>query len=234
MACNLSRNIWNKTKAQWRNWETLNAGSNPACATQQSIKIIKMEIIKTEIKKASIKDESLEAKMEVEFRGKDEQGNSVETIDDVTRKSPQVLHADLKEAFRRLRLHMVIVCEQPEAGDIEAEGIDNFSSDNLENYEVTGYTISGSDESEGVVLTGKKLLKSGMVLNINTPFTKYEDEENYAYGSDLSADILACNYEVKAHLNGKWGIVQQEFNFDPPNEAETPEMKVVKETEEAA
>ena len=179
-----------------------------------------MEIIKTEVKKLSLKNERLEATMEVDYRGKDPNNNEIETTDEVVRKSSQVVHADLKETLNRLRIHMVCICEQPEAGLLNDKNIFDFDPDQLENYEITGYSISGYDESRGVVITGKKLLKTGMVLNINTPFTKFEDEDGYKYGGALASDIEACNYEVEAHLNGKWGIVQQEFDFDTPAEAD--------------
>ncbi len=179
-----------------------------------------MEITRTAIKKVSLKNEQLEAHMEVTFNGRDEQDNDIETVDDVVRKSSQALHIDLDEAMKRLRIHLVVVCEQPEALHIDESNVYDFDVEEIENYEVTGYTISGSDENAGVVLTGKKLLKNGTVLNLNTPFTKFEDEENYKFGGSLSSDIEACNFEVEAHFNGKWGIVQQSFDFDIPEEAE--------------
>ena len=129
----------------------------------------------------------------------------------------------------------------PEAVQITEDNVYDFDPEQLMNYEITGYSIGGSDDSAGVTITGKKLLESGQVLNLNVPFTKFEDEDGYIHGAALMSDIQACNYEVEEFLNGKWGIVQQElpgFETDTPNEAEIEgmTMKVLngkKEMEEA-
>ena len=158
-----------------------------------------MEITRREMKKLSLKDDRFEAVMETDFNGQDPDGNEIETTDEMSRKSSQVMHADMKAALNRLRIHMVCVCEQPEADQITDENVYNFDPEELENYEITGYSLSGSDDNAGVVITGKKLLKNGTVLNINTPFTKFEDEENYPHGGSLLNDITGCNFEVLAH-----------------------------------
>lgn len=87
------------------------------------------------------------------------------------------------------------------------------------NYVVTGYSIGGSDENAGVTIIGQKLLKSGSVLNMIGPFIKFEDFEAYAFAGELYADIYSCNYEVEQYLfKEKWGIKQQEFDFDVPED----------------
>jgi hypothetical protein len=41
----------------------------------------------------------------------------------------------------------------------------------------------------------------------------------YEYATDLCSDIVACDHEVTQYLfNGKWGIKQQEIDFDSPEE----------------
>ncbi len=192
-----------------------------------------MEITRQKVKKVSLKDNRLEAIMEVDFKGTDPGGNEIETTDEVVRKSSQVIHADLKIALSALKAHLIIICEQPEAGQVD--DIYNAAGYAFDNYEVTGYTIGGSDENEGVTIIGKKLLKTGQVLNLIAPFTKYEDEDGYKYGNALSQEIMGCDHEVLAYLDGKWGIVQQEFGFDEEGSTgDDAQMQVVNQGEEVA
>lgn len=177
-----------------------------------------MENVRIEILKAAVKSDRLEVTYRESFS---EENYSNE----VSKKCSQIVHADLKAALEKLKPHLVMICEQPEAEEIQEAGIYDFNVEALDNYVVRGYSIGGTDESAGVTIIGQKLLKTGMVLNINAPFTKYENEEAYDYAGALAADIEACNYEVKEYLfNEKWGIKQQEFEFDIPEEAEVEMM----------
>ena len=125
---------------------------------------------------------------------------------------------DLRNAFNVLVAHLAFLCEQKEADGKEfledlPEGIDK-------KLEVTGFVIGGEDESRGVTLIGKRFLKSNKVLNLNSPFTKFDDEnEPYQFAFELEQSIQACEYEVNEYLfNKKWKVVQQELPF----EEETP------------
>ena len=173
-----------------------------------------MENVRNEILKASVKNDRLEVTFKEEF-------TEANYSNEVSKKCSQIVHADLKAAFERLKMHMVVICEQPEAGLVDFETIHQFDIDQLDNYIVTGYTIGGNDESAGVTIIGQKLLKSGQVLNLIVPFTKFEDTENYAFAGELYADVQACNWEVTEYLFGeKWGIKQLEFDFDAPADVE--------------
>lgn len=194
-----------------------------------------MEVTRQEVKKLSLKDDNLEVVFEADFAGINEDGNPVEETAEYSRKSSQMKTADFKEAIHRLCVHMVCICEMPEAAQITEANVYDFDTEQLANYEVTGYTLSGSDDSAGASLLGKKMLESGMVLNLNVPFTKFEDESVYKHGSSLMADIEACNAEAELFIKGKWGVVQQEipgFELDAPNEAQETgaTMEVVRES----
>ncbi len=100
---------------------------------------------------------------------------------------------------------------------------DDDLNEKLKNIIVTGYSKGGNDESAGVSIQAQKLLKSGQVLNLSVPFTKYEDEsgDGYLYGAELKEAIGRCSYEVDAYLfEGKYGIKQESFDFDTPEESD--------------
>lgn len=179
-----------------------------------------MENVKNEILKVSVKNDRCEITFKESF-------TEANYSNEVSKKCSQIVHADLKAALERLKMHLVVVCEQPEAGLIDFESIHQSTLEQFDNYIVTGYTIGGSDESAGVTIIGQKLLKSGSVLNLISPFIKFEDMEAYAFAGELFADIQGCNWEVSEYLFGeKWGIKQQEFDFDAPEEAQDIQMTI--------
>ncbi|MCW0484093.1 hypothetical protein [Gaoshiqia sediminis] len=169
-----------------------------------------MENVRNEILKASVKHDRCEVTYKESF-------TEANFSNEVSKKCSQIVHVDLKNALDRLKIHLVILCEQPEA--VLMDNIYDFDLEELSNYVVTGYSIGGSDESAGVTIIGQKLLKSGQVLNINAPFTKFEDAEAYEFAGELYGDVQACNWEVSEYLFAeKWGLKQQEFDFDVPEE----------------
>lgn len=172
------------------------------------------EQAKNIIQKAKIKDTKLEVVYE-ELFADENYSNTIE------KKCAQIVHADLRQVFDKLKAHLVVVCEMPEADKINFNNIyDDYWAGTLDNYMIKGYSHGGSDESAGVTITGQKLLKSGQILNINTPFIKFEDEESYEFAGVLYTDIQACDYEVEQYLfHDKWGIKQLDFEFDAPEEA---------------
>lgn len=155
-----------------------------------------MEILKAKV----TKDNTLTASY------RDENGTT-------TVEGKNLVTNDLKDAFNSLTAHLAFLCEQKEADGKEC--LEDLPKDIDKKLEVTGYTIGGEDESRGVTLIGKRFLKSNKVLNLNSPFTKFDDEnEPYQFGFELEQAIQACEYEVNEYLfNKKWKVVQQELPF---------------------
>ena len=87
-----------------------------------------MEQVKNEIKKAVIKKDRLN----VVYNERFSEANYTNVIN---KSCDQIIHSDLREAFSRLKLHLVVLCEQPEASNINK---DSFTSpgyaETLENY----------------------------------------------------------------------------------------------------
>lgn len=163
-----------------------------------------MEVTKNEIKKVSIKNDRCIVSFN-ETAGAE--------LNVVSKECGAVIHKDLVQAMNRLKVHLVVLTEQTEVSIITHASIDDFDLTLLDKYVITGYTIGGTDENEGVTIVGQKLLKSGKVLNLVVPFTKYEDE--YDFSSELGQDVANCTYEVKEYLfNDKFGIKQAELEFD--------------------
>jgi hypothetical protein len=179
-----------------------------------------MDNVRNEIVKASVKNDRCEVTYKESF-------TEANYSNEVSKKCSQIVHVDMKKALDRLRLHLVMVCEQPEAVLVDFESIHQIDLEEFNNYVVTGYSIGGNDESAGVTIIGQKLLKSGSVLNLISPFIKFEDSDAYLFAGELYSDIQSCNYEVEEYLFAeKWGIKQQEFDFDVPEELQGAEVTV--------
>ena len=157
------------------------------------------------IRKAKVKDSSVE----MVFTEMDKERLASE----ITGRYSYPPHKDLQECMQNLVKHLVVLCDLKEAEMIdEFEGFDIGS---LSQFKITGISIGGEDENEGVVITGMKTLPNGKVLNLNTPFTKFTDEyEPYEYEDYLYDDVAHCLAELREYLNGKRAIVQMDIEFE--------------------
>lgn len=154
-----------------------------------------MEIIKAKI----TKDSTLEATY------RDDTGT-------ISIAGKNLVTNDLIDSFAKLIPHLAFLTEQKEAVGEKLDTLPDISKI----LEVTGYSRGGQDESSGVTLTGKRILQSGKILNLNSPFTQFENEnEQYEYQFELEQALETCEYEVNEYLfNKKWKVVQQELPFE--------------------
>lgn len=147
------------------------------------------------------------------------------TSKEITEKNDTPVHEDLVKTFQQLHKHLPIMCDYVKATKIKPEmfGEAEYTHDWVLDFEVTGFTIGGSDENEGVVLIGNKSLKSGKQVNLITPFIKFSDSEEYKYCHELSSDIYACVYEVKEYLFNKKRAPKAQLSLELEFEGEQEE-----------
>ncbi|WP_294590910.1 hypothetical protein [uncultured Bacteroides sp.] len=175
-----------------------------------------MEAVKNEIKKAVIKKDRLN----VVYNERYTEANYTNVI---SKACDQIVHHDLKEALSRLKLHLVVLCEQPEAKLVTKL---SFSSpgfmETINNYVISGYSNDSVDGVNGISIMGAKLLQSGKIVDLKI-FVPMADEQ-YPFAEELQIDAAACNAEVEAYLfEEKWGIKQEQLDFDSdiPEDATT-------------
>lgn len=166
--------------------------------------------MQTRIRKAKIKDDLLEAFWE-EIH---EDG----VIDECQKKGNHLIHQDLRDAFDRLRPHLAKLCDLRE-GDVIKKSIENVHEEAFSHIKISGFTIGGEGEDEGVTISGRKRF-GGKSINLNSPFQKWEDEyDPYMYADELSQAIEACVYEVEQYLfHGKHAVKQMSMEFDGDGE----------------
>jgi hypothetical protein len=142
----------------------------------------------------------------------------------ITTQSDAPMHDDLRNAFNMLIPHFAGICEEVEP-EIVAKAINNgqalFFLDDinnpLSNFEVKGFSIG--NDNDGVTISGNKQLQSGKVVNFNTPFTKFEDFDNYSFCTELKKAVDNLRSEVYDYLEGKQAPPkQQSIDFETSQE----------------
>jgi hypothetical protein len=127
--------------------------------------------------------------------------------DTISVKCANQVHPDLLAAMDKLIPHFILLCELPEASILQGLLWNDMPMDDVDmgkfpKVQVTGYSIGGDDENEGLTIIGSRLLEKGKSLNVNSPFTKY-DREEYQYADELNLAIQEIENEIREFLNGK-------------------------------
>lgn len=173
-----------------------------------------METAKNDIKKAVIKKDRLNVVYNERF-------TEANYTNVVNKNCDQIVHIDLKESFNRLKMHLVVLCEQPEAVNITKISFSSPGfSEIIQNYYVTGYANESVDGVSGITINGTKMLQSGKTVDLKI-FVPFGDD-SYPFSDELSIDANACDEEVAQYLfSEKWGIKQEMLDFDSdiPDEA---------------
>jgi hypothetical protein len=140
------------------------------------------------------------------------------------------VHPDLKTAFSGLNIHLGILSEFIPSTSFEK--LDFIHPDLVADFRVSGYSIGGDEDDEGVVLTGRKTLKSGKALIMNTPFTRFEEgeETGYKFISELQEGIAVIEKEVLKYLNDGKRAPDNQTSIDfpeSPSEGRVSHMQVL-------
>lgn len=164
----------------------------------------KVEVSRKITKAKLAKNGGLEVSFAETITFLNEDGKTVE----LNRDNPGVIgknipHDDLLNGFSLLRPHLAIITDCLEAHKKTLYDLDD-DPETLEKFKVNSISIGGSGEHEGVTISGSKKLSGGRLLNLNTPFTKYWDEnERYEYADELNSLIEHICTEVELYLDGK-------------------------------
>ncbi len=127
---------------------------------------------------------------------------SIEKVSNLTFEGLNLPHPDLLHAFDLLRAHLAILCSQLDGRDAELSDLEDEEKF-ISLFKVSGFSIGGSGETEGVTLIGSKKIKRG-VLNLVTPFTKFMDENApYEYGDELNHLVYHAIEEANLYLDDK-------------------------------
>ena len=130
-----------------------------------------------------------------------------------------IVHKDLKEAMNALIPHLALITEQREAygrslSEVQNDRITDEGQDSVFKR-FTCDTVSLANAEREVSISGVRILLKTGIINLSTPKIDLESDEDYDYNNDLSLDIDAVKYEVKAYIEDKkWGVKEASIKFD--------------------
>ena len=173
----------------------------------------------------TIKNASIKNKLFLKYGYDHFVGTTKYTHPSTTGDAP--IHDDLREAFESLVPHFAFICEEisesvcRQAISDLAKGVIQNENDPLRKYAVGGFAL-GKD-SEGVTISGSKILESGDVLNFNTPFKKWEDTD-YPFMNELIEAVDLLKSEVYEYIEGKRAPIKHQtidmFESDDDDDSE--------------
>lgn len=141
-------------------------------------------------------------------------------VNKLTQNDGHRVHPDLMQSFKKLNPHLALICEQVRKagstlkknkvkisasvnGNEEIDITDVFGIHPedimiLQTIKLTGFSLN--DGGEGVTLIGQRKLASGMVLNLVSPFIKFDEHQD----ESLYPAIQDAISEVLQYLDGKY------------------------------
>ncbi len=125
---------------------------------------------------------------------------------EVSKKLKHAVHEDMITAFRNLVPHLAVMCEVVES-NTDFQTICDMPV--LDKLMVTGYSLGGDGDHAGITLIGQRKLKNNRVLNLCSPFIKFDDEHS-PYPFDLWGAFCHADHEVQEYLNGKFAPTKQQ------------------------
>lgn len=148
-------------------------------------------------------------KAEVDFHEEEERDGAF------TCKYP--VHPDLKKAIQALSVHLGCLCGYFPAKSAHKADLDSFV--------VTGITMGGSEDDQGITITGYKKVDKGVVI-LNTPYLHLDEKPESRYQlADVLLEALGENtemrkcglmHEIAQYLAGeKKGKEEKEPEVDP-------------------
>lgn len=175
-----------------------------------------------EIKGAKVKDDFCNYTYEL-TRG-------VTAGDSISRNGASVIHDDMKAAFKKLNVHLAVICEEVDTklirdvDDIEEYDDAVHKANSIEakasKFRVSAFRLDGTGENESVLLIGTKKLSTGDDVELKTPKVKWEGE--YSFINELRVAVDDAKFEVEEYMNGKTAprLVQQEMEFGEDGEGQ--------------
>jgi len=142
---------------------------------------------------------------------KDEVSNTITVV------GANIVHKDLRKAFRELIPHMVMLTEAKESvGNTlnalqKQDGAENDKSV-YRRYMVSDVVLSEAEVE--VTLGGTRILDRGDVVKVDCPQINTEEDEHYEYLSEFALAVDNLKYEAKLYIQEKkWGLKEGTLNF---------------------
>lgn len=137
-------------------------------------------------------------------------------------KGKDTIHPDLAKAIKALVPYLVEVCEMQEADDIDWKNLDGSkTSEACIKYGVSGISLSGSESTLSLTISGHKLLKTNKTLVLQTPRIMLSDDadDGYERKGELIDLVQTICFEAEAYIiDRKFGYQQGSLDFKDDDE----------------
>lgn len=172
-----------------------------------------------EIRSAALKDMSCNYTYELLF-GK--------TKGDVMKRTgAQIIHEDLNNAFSEMDVFLAHIDGAFSSWANNQTSIQDLEEhEDLNNYGVTGFKISGSDENKSVIIGGYKETGYG-IIHFETPKIKLSNTP-YLYVEELNDRLKLALNEVEEYMNGKTAPQYETLPIEFPEDENEEEFENAK------
>jgi hypothetical protein len=179
----------------------------------------------------TIKSGKVQSGMFLQYSFEEKKEECTETV---TKKSDLPIHFDCQKAYINLIPHLMLLCEQEEINDTIKAAIESGVNDldieesYFKDYRVSEFKITGTANSEGVVISGTRYLSTGKSIGLSTPFIRWDDED-YKFISKLIEAVEALREEVYQYYSGKHAPLPKQTSFEFDEEEEDMDVDVVED-----
>lgn len=137
--------------------------------------------------------------IDLTYSRQDEKGEPVETSE----QFKGAFHPDLKLAFENMACHLAIMTGYVLPSQVK--DITNPKEELFESFHVTSFSLGGTDDMPGVVVSGHKKLPNGKTVTLNTPFTLFNESEQtrYQFMDDLEERLERVKNEIIIYMKGE-------------------------------
>ena len=134
--------------------------------------------------------------------------------DTITMVGANIVHKDLKEAFKELIPHLVLLTEQKEATEATLDSL--IEQKDWEEKSI--YTLMSVDsvsiKNQEISISGTRILDRGDVIKVDSPKIDMEMDEKYKYLGELSLALDNVKYEAEQYVTEKkWGLKEATLDF---------------------
>lgn len=133
-----------------------------------------------------------------------------------TVKGKGIIMDDMREVFRKFRVHMAAIYGVFKLQGIEIKDIDLHHSDDIVlEFHVTGFKIKGSDEMESIVLIGSKHCpETAGRIDLALPPIDISTLSSYKWYNELKELADRARDEVSLYKEGKYIVPDTEEDDD--------------------
>lgn len=140
-----------------------------------------------------------QGRLEIKYIKKEADNSSSE----VEEKHSSKAHKDFTDALDKMRIHLAMLFGFMKPTEVK-DPVSYMTG--VGDYHVQSFSIGGEDEDQGIVISGYRILPSGKAAILNTPFTRFNEDEatRYKHMDALLKVVAEVREETVKYMGGKF------------------------------